>query len=163
MIVSAVVALGSSLGGRRDNLRAAVRALGPLLRVVRVSSVWESEPLDAPAGSPPFLNMVVAGWTAEPPGRLLEGMHAIEAAMGRRRRIRNEPRVLDLDLILYGGFTLGGGGIEVPHPRYRRRNFVVGPLQELGLDWVDPATGVPIRRLRGEGTAAVAGPLFGDR
>ena len=160
MSIAAVVALGSSLGRRRDNLRTAVRSLEPLLRVVRVSSVWESEPVDAPAGSPPFLNMVVAGWTTESPERLLEGMHAIEAAMGRRRRVRNEPRVLDLDLILYGGFTLRRDGIEVPHPRYRQRNFVVGPLQELGLNWVDPATGVPIRWLQGSGVIAQPRPLF---
>jgi 2-amino-4-hydroxy-6-hydroxymethyldihydropteridine diphosphokinase len=159
MIRSAVIALGSNLGDRRVNLRRAVAAIGGFVRVVRLSRVWETEPVDAPPGSGPFLNMVVAGWTTLRAAELLAAMHGVEATMGRVRRRRNEPRAIDLDLIFCGG-ELADGGVLVPHPRYRERDFVVGPLGELALPWVDPATSIPLSRLRAGSGESRAFPLY---
>ena len=109
--------------------------------LVRVSSIHETAPVDAPPGSPPFLNMVVVGHTYLLPQELLDTLHAIEARLGRVRRERNGPRTIDLDLILYGAFVIRTATLVVPHPRYRERSFVREPLRELGLEWRDPVTG----------------------
>lgn len=128
-----VIALGSNLGDRALSLRRAVLALGAVMRVVRISSVHETEPVDAPAGSPPFLNMVVAGYTRLPPLALLEALQAIESRLGRRRGVRNAPRTIDLDLILYSSRAMRTKRLTLPHPRYREREFVMEPLRELAV------------------------------
>lgn len=104
----------------------------PFVHVVRVSSMYETEPVDAPAGSPPFLNMAVAGYTSLPALDLLAALQAIESRFGRRRRgTRNAPRPIDLDLIIYGGHRLRTAALVVPHPRYREREFVLRPMREV--------------------------------
>ena len=105
------------------------------MRVVRVSSIRETAPVDAPPGSPPFLNMVAAGYSTLAPEALLEALLAIELRLGRvHRGTRNEPRVIDLDLILHGGHRMRTAKLTLPHPRYRSREFVMTPMRELGLD-----------------------------
>jgi 2-amino-4-hydroxy-6-hydroxymethyldihydropteridine diphosphokinase len=128
-----VIALGSNLGNRLLYLRRAVAALGEVMRVVRASSVHETAPVDAPAGSPPFLNMVVAGYTRLAPLALLDELKRIEARLGRRRGVRNAPRTIDLDLILYSARVMRTARLTIPHPRYRERSFVMEPLRELAL------------------------------
>jgi 2-amino-4-hydroxy-6-hydroxymethyldihydropteridine diphosphokinase len=157
---SVLIALGSNVGDRLLNLRRAVDALGGILRVVRVSGVWESAPVDAPRGSGAFLNMVVAGWAAAPPRELLGRMHRIEEEMGRVRRRKNEPRVIDLDLILHGASLARDASLVLPHPRYRERGFVLDPLRELRLPWVDPSTTVPLARIRADGGGVRVGRLY---
>jgi 2-amino-4-hydroxy-6-hydroxymethyldihydropteridine diphosphokinase len=113
-----------------------VHALSDVVRVVRASSIHESAAVDSPPGSPPFLNMVVAGHTALAPETLLDAMLAIETRLGRRRRgVRNEPRVIDLDLIVYGGEKRRSARLTLPHPRARERGFVMSPLTEIAT-WV---------------------------
>jgi 2-amino-4-hydroxy-6-hydroxymethyldihydropteridine diphosphokinase len=108
-----------------------------VVRVVRISSIVETAAVDAPAGSPLFLNMVIAGYTKLAPEELLRELLAIEARLGRRRRgVRNEPRVIDLDLIVFGGERRRTRGLTLPHPRAANRQFVTGPLRELGLRWL---------------------------
>src|SRR5881227_4396168 len=95
---SVLVALGSNLGDRAYSLRRAIEELRHVMNVVRVSSFIETEPVEAPPGSPRFLNAVVAGFTTLAPQSLLDALLAIESRLGRRRTIRNAPRVIDLDL-----------------------------------------------------------------
>ena len=111
------------------------------MSLVRVSSIHETEPVDAPPDSPRFLNMVVAGITPLAAPALLAALHEIEARHGRIRRERNGPRPLDLDLILYGAHAIWTATLVVPHPRYRERAFVREPLAELRLGWCDPLSG----------------------
>ncbi len=100
---------------------------------MRVSAVRETEAVDSPPGSPPFLNMVIVGYTTLSPLALLDAMLAIERRLGRvRRRARNEPRVIDLDLVAYGAMRMRTSRLTLPHPRARQREFVMGPLRELG-------------------------------
>jgi 2-amino-4-hydroxy-6-hydroxymethyldihydropteridine diphosphokinase len=144
-IASVLIALGSNLGDRARNLRAAVDAMRGAVHVVRVSDVHETSPVDAPAGSPPFLNMVIAGWTTLSPESLMEKLIVIERRLGRRRPApRNAPRAIDLDLILHSANVRSGAHLTLPHPRYLQREFVLAPLRELGLPWCDPPTGVAL-------------------
>ena len=133
---SVLIALGSNLGDRALNLRRALDALGRVVSLVRLSPVHETEPVDAPPGSPPFLNMVAAGWTHLAPAALLAELQAIEARLGRRRSIRNAPRTIDLDLILYSAVAMRTERLTLPHPRFREREFVMQPLRELELPWM---------------------------
>ncbi len=136
---SVVIALGSNLGDREHNLRRAIDELRKVIGVVRVSSIYETEPVDAPP--PKFLNMVVAGYTTLTPEELLEQLHAIEHRLGRVRSTKNAPRTIDLDLILHGSNVRRSRGLTLPHPRYRDRDFVMRPLAELRLHWRDPVSG----------------------
>jgi 2-amino-4-hydroxy-6-hydroxymethyldihydropteridine diphosphokinase len=141
MSVPVIVGLGSNLGDRVLHLRRAIEQIAPIVRVVRLSGIWETEPLDSPAGSSPFLNAVLAGVTAHAASEVLERLQSIEFSAGRRRGIRNAPRPLDLDLLLYGSALIRSHKLTVPHPRYRERNFVLAPLSELGLRWREPSSG----------------------
>ena len=132
---SVLIALGSNLGDRAYYLRRAIHELRHAVDVVRVSSFIETEPVDAPAGSPRFLNAVVAGATSLAPQELLDALLAIETRLGRRRGVRNAPRVIDLDLILHSAHRVRTRTLTLPHPRFRQRAFVMVPLQELRLGW----------------------------
>jgi 2-amino-4-hydroxy-6-hydroxymethyldihydropteridine diphosphokinase len=134
---SVLIALGTNLGDRRYHIARAIHALGEIMRVVRVSSIRETAPVDAPAGSPPFLNAVVAGYTTLSPETMLAKLLDIEQRLGRvRRGVPNEPRVIDLDLIFHGAHRRKTRTLTLPHPRYREREFVLTPIRELRIDWV---------------------------
>jgi 2-amino-4-hydroxy-6-hydroxymethyldihydropteridine diphosphokinase len=140
-----LISLGSNLGERALQLRAAQNELVRLIHVVRVSLMRETEPIDAPAGSPRFLNMIVAGYTELPPETIMEALLGIEKRLGRRRtRLANAPRTIDLDLILHSAHMRRTEQLILPHARYLEREFVREPLRELGLGWRDPRTGVKL-------------------
>jgi 2-amino-4-hydroxy-6-hydroxymethyldihydropteridine diphosphokinase len=137
----AVLSLGSNLGERMDNLQGAVRALAdtPDVWVTSVSPVYETEPVDAPAGSDLFLNAVVLLDTTLAATRLLDRALAIEDAFDRERSdIRNAPRTLDVDLIVVGDRRSDDEHLRLPHPRAAERAFVLRPW----LD-VDPEAELP--------------------
>lgn len=146
-LASVVIALGSNLGDRGLTLRRAVDRLRRVIHIVKVSRVIETEPVDAPPGSPKFLNMVVAGWTRLSPEALLDQLLEIERQLGRRRpAIRNSPRTIDLDLILHSANVRQTSKLTLPHPRYLGREFVMTPLRDLALPWRDPRSGTDLRR-----------------
>jgi 2-amino-4-hydroxy-6-hydroxymethyldihydropteridine diphosphokinase len=127
-ITEVVIALGSNLGDRAWHLRRAIRELP--IRVVRVSPFVETEPIDAPP--PMFLNAVVTGYTTLGPHQLLAMLLSLETRLGRRRRgVRNEPRIIDLDLIAYGATRMRTRDLILPHPRAHEREFVMGPWREI--------------------------------
>ncbi|HSP33698.1 MAG TPA: 2-amino-4-hydroxy-6-hydroxymethyldihydropteridine diphosphokinase [Thermoanaerobaculia bacterium] len=132
---SVLIALGSNLGDRLYNLRRAVSELQHVISVVRLSSVCETQAVDAAPGSPDFLNMVVAGYTHLSPEELLGHLMRIERHLGRVRGARNAPRTIDLDLILHSANVRRTRELTLPHPRYRKREFVMKPLRELKLGW----------------------------
>lgn len=129
-----VIALGSNLGNRGWYLRAAVAALRGVIHLVRVSAVRETAAVGAPQGSPPFLNMVVTGYTDQSPENVMRALLAIEHRLGRRRgAVRNAPRTIDLDLILHSGNRRSTPFLTLPHPRFQEREFVTVPMREVGL------------------------------
>jgi 2-amino-4-hydroxy-6-hydroxymethyldihydropteridine diphosphokinase len=143
--IRAYVALGSNLGDRARNLffaRAHLEA-EKSIEVVAASRIWETEPV-GPAGQGAYLNAVVGLDVCIPPRALLERLLDIERIAGRdreREAVRWGPRIVDLDLLLYGSITLREPGLEIPHPRLHERRFVLEPLCEMASSLVHPSLG----------------------
>ena len=143
-MVQAVVSLGTNIEPRErrlDDARTALAAL-PETRLVKSSSVRETEPVDVPDQfrSQKFLNQIVVCKTALEAHDFLHRLQAIEAAMGRvRGPVRNVPRTIDLDIIAFGHLVLDEPELTLPHPRARERTFVLEPLAEVlpGFRWPD--------------------------
>ena len=144
----AYVALGSNLGDREASLRGALAGLAGTkgITLAAVSRLYETEPVGPPQGR--YLNAVAALDTTLAAPALLARLHELERAAGRRRTAeRNEPRSLDLDLLLFGDASLDGPGLVVPHPRLHERAFVLVPLAELAPELVHPRLGLRIAEL----------------
>ncbi len=155
--VRVAVALGSNLGDRAAHLAWACDGLGRILTNLRASPFENTAPLDVPDSQPDYLNAVVIGTTALAPRAVLDTLLRLEAERGRTRPGVRSARTLDLDLILYGNLVVDEPGLQVPHPRFRERDFVLGPLARLTPRWRDPVTGETLaalwrrRRLPGRG------------
>jgi 2-amino-4-hydroxy-6-hydroxymethyldihydropteridine diphosphokinase len=135
------LSLGSNIGDRERNLRDAVDLLAePQLRAVRVSSFYETEPLEV-LDQPWFLNAVVEAETDLFPKQLLARVQRIEQVLGRRRLKPKGPRTIDIDILLYGGAVIDADELQVPHPRLAERRFVLEPLAELAPNLHHPVTG----------------------
>ena len=141
------VALGSNLGDRAAHLDYAVARLRELLASPRISSYIETAPVDVVGDQGAFLNAAMVGGYDGSPQALLASLLAIECGRGRARPHRGAARTLDLDLVLFGDEIIDEPGLVVPHPRFRERGFVLGPLAQVAGEWVDPVTGLTIREL----------------
>jgi len=141
----AFIGLGSNLGDRETNLDAARQRLeaSPGTRLVRVSSLIESAPLNCPPGAGAFLNGVGKLETTLTPRELLARLLDIERELGRDRsgEVRNAPRTVDLDLLLYGDVVMNEPELILPHPRMHARHFVLWPLLQIEPRAKDPRTG----------------------
>jgi 2-amino-4-hydroxy-6-hydroxymethyldihydropteridine diphosphokinase len=144
--IRVAIALGSNLGDRSTYLTHGVEALRATLAGVRVSSFIETEPVGV-IGQPPFLNGVIVAETILPARALLDFLLDTERRLGRLRPFDRAPRTLDLDLILYGDRVIQEPDLQVPHPRFRERRFVLEPLAELVPAMIDPVTGRTIAEL----------------
>ncbi|HWZ51225.1 MAG TPA: 2-amino-4-hydroxy-6-hydroxymethyldihydropteridine diphosphokinase [Granulicella sp.] len=161
----AAIALGSNLGsglgsgrgpesecrGREANLREAVARLGGLGRVTAVSSYYDTAPVGY-LEQPRFLNGALLLETELEPEVLLEGLLEVERTMGRDRSaaVAKGPRVIDLDLLLFGGVVMETPALTLPHPALRERRFVLEPLREIAPEMVDPVTGRTVAQLYAE-------------
>lgn len=147
----AFVALGSNLGDSEEIVCQAIERLqslsaGPLMR----SSLVKTMPVDCPPNSPPFINAVAGLFPlpGETPESLFRHLREIEILFGRQpKKILNEPRVLDLDLIAFGSWILNAPGLILPHPRAHSRRFVLQPLSEIAPDFVLPGQAKTVREL----------------
>ena len=139
----AYVGLGSNLHDPLDQVRAAIVALGEidLTRISACSSLYRSLPVGY-AEQPDFINAVAKLETELVPRRLLERLFSIEQAQGRVRTIPNGPRILDLDLLLFGTERIDEEGLNVPHPRMHERAFVLLPLLEIAPSIIVPGYGL---------------------
>jgi len=125
------LSLGSNVADRLANLRSAIAALPQAgVRVTCVSSIYETQPVDF-LDQAWFLNCVVAGETKSPPLELLTSLHAIETALGSKKEFAKGPRLLDIDILLYGDDTIAMPELKIPHPRLTQRRFVLVPLNEV--------------------------------
>jgi 2-amino-4-hydroxy-6-hydroxymethyldihydropteridine diphosphokinase len=142
--VRAYVGMGSNLGDRAGHLLLGVRGmLSAALRVARLSSVYETEPVGVEDEQPAYLNMVAELRAPLPsPEELLARLLKIEYALGRRRARPRGARTLDLDLLLYGGERRDTEFLTLPHPRLHLRRFVLVPLAELAPDARHPLLGL---------------------
>ena len=147
--------LGSNVGDRRINLdRARALIESADLRVVRASSIYETEPREV-RNQPWFLNMVVESETVLFPMQLLSAIHGIERELGRKRLTPKGPRTIDIDILLYANFAIRTGVLEIPHPRLIERRFVLEPLAEIAPDLRHPVSRKTVREL----LAGVAGQI----
>jgi len=125
------LSLGSNVGDREQNIAHAIEAMASRgIQVRRQSSLYASEPVDLPTQSW-FLNCVVEAQTELMPRQLLHALQELELDLGRRRLVRRGPRVVDIDILLYGSSVVRAPELEVPHPRMAERRFVLVPLREL--------------------------------
>lgn len=134
------IALGSNLGDREANIAAAIAALRKLAtpgEPFLTASLHDTAPQDCPPGSPRFLNTVIElQYGGDDPLELLAKTQAIELALGRERKpVRNAPRIIDIDILLFGETSLKHPKLELPHPRIAERPFVLLPLREIRPDF----------------------------
>ena len=142
----AYLGLGSNVGNRRQHIDYAVRALSRYGTVLARSAIVETEPVDCPSGGL-FLNACVCLETALDPRELLAAAMRIERARGRRRETRNEPRVIDIDLLLVDDNEIQDAELTLPHPRMHERQFVLEPMMAIAPGIVHPSLGRPVREL----------------
>ena len=144
---TAFLGLGSNLGDRLGHLKQALKALRDReIPLLGASSVYETDPVGF-LEQPSFLNAVVeVGWRGAPRD-LLERCLAVERVMGRERRVRNGPRTLDIDILLFGDRVHREAGLEIPHPRLHERRFVLVPLEEIAPGILHPALKRTVREL----------------
>ena len=141
------LSLGSNVGDRDKLLaRTLERLASDDIRVVRVSSVYETEPRDVPDQSW-FLNQVVEVETSLFPKQLLARLQKIEIGMGRVRMEARGPRTVDIDILFYGNAIVSTPGLEIPHPRLPDRRFVLEPLAELAPEFRHPRTRQTVREM----------------
>jgi 2-amino-4-hydroxy-6-hydroxymethyldihydropteridine diphosphokinase len=147
--VVAYIAVGANLGDRRANIERALQKIAatPDTELLAVSRLMENPAVGSTPDAPPFLNGAIAIRTRLAAHPLLHRLLEIEHDIGRERRIKWEPRPIDLDLLLYGNHVLSSQELVVPHPLMHERRFVLEPLAEIAPDAVHPMLNMTIAGL----------------
>jgi len=144
-MVTVYLSLGSNLGNREENLDMALKLLSERMRMGKVSSIYDTEPVGT-INQPRFLNLACEVFTRLSPEGLLALTKGIERKMGRYSR-SGEPRIIDIDIILYGDTVLDTRDLVIPHPKMAERSFVLIPLAEIAPDLVHPVLKKTIKEL----------------
>ena len=125
--------VGSNVGNRGLNIKQAIRKINLLkdTRVLKTSRLIQTAPVGGAANQPKFLNAALKINTGLSPLKLLKELKSIEKELGRVKGVRNAPRTIDLDILLYGDKVIRGKKLIIPHPRMFARDFVIKPLAEV--------------------------------
>lgn len=155
------LSLGSNIGDRAANLNRAIDRLRTLGDVMAVSSFYETEPIEFTRQAW-FLNCAAVLETEKLPKQLLSAILRIEREMGRKRTVAKGPRLIDIDVLLFGSSVIGTAQLTVPHPAMHERRFVLDPLSEIAPDARHPVFKKTVRELRdalppGQAVRKVAG------
>jgi len=139
------LSLGSNLGDRTGNVERALNLIAsvPGVRVVRASSLYETEP-EGYVDQPDFINAAVEIETTLTPHKLLGEIKEIERSMGRKKTFRFGPRIIDVDILLFGGLIIDEPDLVIPHPLMLERRFVLMPLAEIAPQTLHPISGKTI-------------------
>ena len=140
------LALGTNLGDRLANLRAAIKALSSEINVIAESKVYETPPWGY-ENQPTFLNMAVKCETNLEPESLLKRLKQLEVQLGREQSFRWGPRLIDIDILFYDDLILKSESLTIPHPRLHERAFVLVPLADIASDFVHPVLKKMIKEL----------------
>ncbi|MBL4694420.1 2-amino-4-hydroxy-6-hydroxymethyldihydropteridine diphosphokinase [Candidatus Gracilibacteria bacterium] len=140
------IALGTNLGDREKNLEIALEEIEKFATINQKSTIHETDPV-GPQGQGKFLNMAVEITTELAPVILLVRLQEIEHKMGRTHEIKNGPRIIDLDILLYDNEIINQPNLKVPHPRMHKRAFVLEPLQEIAAEIIHPNLKQTIKEL----------------
>lgn len=138
--------LGANLGNREKNIEIALRELNKIAKVIKVATIIETDPVGTHHPEK-YLNTALEIQTELNPTELIIRLEEIEHKMGRVRRERNEPRQVDLDILLYSNLTINTPPLQIPHPRMHKRRFVLEPLAEIAPDTIHPTTNKTISQL----------------
>lgn len=141
--------LGSNLGNRQNNLDKALKLLSKNMLLVKVSSVYDTEPFQT-YDQPRFLNLVCQAHTNQTPIELLTFIKSIENKLGRAPNTHNAPRQIDIDILFYGNKIIKTPELTIPHPRLTERAFVLIPLAEITPSLIHPISGKTIKQLQQE-------------
>lgn len=126
------IGVGSNLGDRKANIEKALELVNLIkgVKLLRVSSIYETEPQDGPPQGN-FLNGVFEVKTTRSPFNLLNELQKIEKHLGKKRKVKNGPRAIDLDILTFGERKVNTRDLKIPHPRMHRREFVLQGLRQL--------------------------------
>jgi 2-amino-4-hydroxy-6-hydroxymethyldihydropteridine diphosphokinase len=140
------IALGTNLGDRLANLRAAIESMPPEIHVLAESHVYETPPWGY-ENQPAFLNMVLKAETDLEPALLLNHLKLLEVELGREQSFHWGPRLIDLDILFYDDLVLDSPPLVIPHPRLHERAFVLVPLADVAPDLIHPVLDLPVHEL----------------
>lgn len=148
--MTAFIGMGTNLGDREANLVRALLLMSSFSSVLKVSPVFETEPVDVEDIQPFFLNAVAEIGDAPPPEDLLLKLQDVEKTMGRREKGGNKARIIDLDILFYGGGALETETLSIPHRLAHTRRFILEPLNFVAPDFVHPVLGKTTREMLAE-------------
>ena len=148
-LTEVLFSLGSNLGNRGAYLEKAIREINDRIgRVLKTSATYECEPIGFEADTN-FLNLCLKVETALSAMDILNQIDQIESNLGRVKNTSDSytSRIIDIDIIFYGDCLFSSDELTIPHPSFRKRNFVLLPLADIEIDWIDPVTQLTIRQL----------------
>ena len=148
---TAYLSIGSNLGNRSEKIKKCLSHISAISIIKATSSIIETEPFKVSIKQDNFLNLVVKIEFLKDHFELLNDINLIESKLGRiRSSVRNEPRIIDIDIIFFNDLIFSNDNLEIPHPRFKERLFVLQPLSEISPNFIDPITKKTIKFLLDE-------------
>lgn len=148
---TAYLSIGSNIGNRSENIKKCLSHISAISIIKATSSIIETEPFKVSIKQDNFLNLVVKIEFLRDHFELLNDINLIESKLGRiRSSVRNEPRIIDIDIIFFNDLIFSNDNLEIPHPRFKERLFVLQPLSEISPNFIDPITKKTIKFLLDE-------------